>query len=160
MCIIFRISLLWWQREFAMLSQQDLTVLHRASRGVTRCSAFSVFSCPVNVQWGRGLVSVEESPRQSGLLGLQALLAELGGVWDPDPAAVWIPLHKDSNQRVQQVSEERSATSPLGQGGVKSRVNQTLRDLIIPTTMFHRQSDTLQYCSFTLLSLLSISNLD
>ena len=70
----------WW----ASLSQQDLTMFQRASCDVTESLAFSVFKCPINVQWGWGQVTVEESPWQSGLLGLlwsSVVFAKLWGVF-------------------------------------------------------------------------------
>ena len=101
----------WW----ASLSQQDLTMFQRASCDVTESLAFSVFKCPINVQWGWGQVTVEESPWQSGLLGLlwssSSSCKALRCVWGHYPAAVWILLHKDANQRVQHVSEEWTGTS-------------------------------------------------
>ena len=83
----------------------------------------SLFCCSsmLGFQWGWGQVTVEERPKEPGLLSLlwssHSSCKALRGVWAHYPAAVWRLLHKDQTRCVWRVSEEWSDASPQSAGG-------------------------------------------
>lgn len=69
-----------------------------------------ILSTPIKLQWGWGQVTMTVSITVRTLWCLRSYCKALGCVWGHYPAAVWIIVHKNANQRVQHVSEVWSGT--------------------------------------------------